>query len=232
MADVVSETNTKIMSYFSNFDFLNILGWILFAVILSGAVVWFYFYYKNKKMFNKTINVFEIIGGMFSFSFKDKAKVIKIGSGGFEILYLQKLKTWKIAYGGRIGKSLYYFFIMPDGYWYNGTLSANVYEITKLNGLIPVVTTNASMRAQYTSLEKQIDSLHKGKQDWWEKYGSWVLSIAFVLIAGVMLWLMFKEFTTAMASFKGVAEEFKNVAIELKGIAGTGKLTGGNLIIP
>ena len=74
----------------------------------------------------------------------------------------------------RVGKSDYYFFIMPDGYWYNAMLGSNMYTIDKQNGLIPIVTTNPTMRTQYTALEKQMDSLHQSKGKFWEKYGGWV----------------------------------------------------------
>jgi len=142
---------------------------------------------------------------------RDVARDVKMGSGGFVVLYLKKLKTHKLAYGGKVGKDTYYFFIMPDGYWYNAMLSANLYAIDKEGGFIPVVTTNPSMRGQYTSLEKQIDSLHEEKKKWWDTYGSWVLSMAFVLVAGMMLWLCYQEYAKAMGSMSGMVNEISKL---------------------
>ena len=201
MADPITSVNQGIMNYFKSMNFLNIIGWLVFAGILIGIAIWGSIYYKNKKVFNKKITAFEIIGITFQPVIRDFAKTIKIGTGGFEILYLKKLKTWKIGFGGRVGKNDYYFFIMPDGYWYNAMLGSNMYTIDKQDGLIPIVTTNPTMRTQYTALEKQIDSLHQSKGKFWEKYGAWILSIGFVLIAGIMLWLNYKEMVKVSSNF-------------------------------
>lgn len=171
MADVIGDVNSKIMGTFTNIHILNVIGWVVLGILVIGAGFWVYMIYRNKKQFSKIITGFDVVNGFWQPSIRDRAKVVKIGSGGFEILYLQKSKTWKIAYGGRVGRDTYYFFIMPDGYWYNGMLYANVNSISEKGGLIPVVTTNPLMRGQYASLEKQIDSLVGDKKGFWDKYG-------------------------------------------------------------
>lgn len=194
----ITDINQKIMNAVTGVAWLKVIGWIFFILIIIGGGFWVYTHYKNKKLFNKRITAFEIIGNYWQPALRDVAKVVKIGKGGFEILYLKNQKTWKIAYGGRVGKNDYYFFIMPDGYWYNSMLYADINAMDDKKGLIPVVTTNPLMRGQYTALEKQIDKLTGEKTKWWDKYGSFILSIAFILIAGVLLWLMFREFSKAM----------------------------------
>ena len=170
-AALISVTG-KVSGAFGGINWMTVLGWILFLVICIGGGYFAYNYYKNKKIFNKRVTAFEIVSGEWSPCVRDSAKVVKIGKGGFEILYLKKSKSWKIAYGGRVGKNDYYFFIMPDGYWYNGTLMANINKIDETGGLIPITTTNPLMRGQYTALEKQIDTLHAEKTSFFEKYGS------------------------------------------------------------
>lgn len=188
----------------------SLVGWALLLVIICGAVGFGYFAYLQKKKYNKIIRGWEIIGGNFQQTFKDTAKDVKLGSGGFVVLNLRKFNTWKLAYGGRSGRNVYDFFIMPDGYWYNGTLAANMFKIDELKGFIPVQTTNPLMRAQYTALEKQIDTLYAEKKGFWEKYGNWVMSIGFVLIIGVLAWLIFKEIAPMAAQN---AELTKQIAL-------------------
>lgn len=206
MADTVGTINAKIAGYFTGAGILKFIGWIFFIIILVAGCWFAYIVWRNRRIFNKKITVFDIVGINFVPALRDVAKVVKIGSGGFEILYLKKLKIYRIAYGGRVGKDTYYFFILPDGYWYNGMLSADMMAIDKRGGLVPVVTTNPAMRSQYTSLEKQIDSLHKAKTSFMEKYGAWVMGISFVLIAGVMLWMNYREFSNAMNGFTGLVD--------------------------
>ena len=206
-ASVVSNTNQQIVSMFTNVNYLSILGWIFAGILLIGGIIGLWIYYKDKKVFNKKITVFEIVGGFYVPAFSDKAKVVKIGKGGFEILFLKKLKCYRIAYGGRVGRDTYYFFIAKDGYWYNGMLGADIVYKGVDGTYIPIKTTNPSMRAQYTSLEKQIDVLHTEKKSFMEKYGGWIFGIIFIVISGVLLWLMFREFSAGMGAFKGTADQ-------------------------
>lgn len=206
MADTITQVNNQIVAAISGIQFRNAIGWIIFAIILIGCGVFAWFWYTNKKTFSKKITILEIVGINYVPTMTDKAKVVKIGSGGFEILYLQKLKIYRIAYGGRVGKDTYYFFVGKDGYWYNGMLSADMYAIDQHKGLIPIVTTNPSMRSQYTSLEKQIDTLHADKKGFMDKYGAWVFSIGFVIIVGVFAWLIFREMSPIMSSIAEIAK--------------------------
>jgi len=225
-AEIITQTNEKLMGIFTGVNVMQIIGWGFFIIILIAGGFYGYVIWNNRRIYKRKITAFDIIGINFNPAIRDVAKPVKIGSGGFEILYLKKLKTYKIAYGGRVGKDTYYFFIMPDGYWYNGMLSANLFMIDKLGGLIPVVTTNPMMRSQYTSLEKQIDTLHQQKQGFWDKYGSWMLGIGFVLIAGIMLWLNYQQFVKAMNSLTGIASSLSNLADRIATLQGGTNPTG------
>lgn len=223
MADanqIVAATNQKLISGITNLNLMNILGWGLFLVIIIGGSVYGYIIWRNRRIFNKKITVFDIVGINFVPSLRDVAKTVKIGTGGFEILFLKKLKIFRIAYGGKVGKDTYYFFILPDGYWFNGMLSADMMMINKNGGLIPVVTTNPTMRSQYTSLEKQIDSLQQSKATFMEKYGAWVMGIAFVMIAGVFLWLNYREFSQVSGSMSGLVDKIANLVDKVAALQG------------
>lgn len=206
---------------------MQVIGWIIFIILIIAGGFYAYIIWKNKKIFRKKITAFDIVGVNFVPAARDLAKAVKIGSGGFEILYLKKLKVYKIAYGGRVGTDTYYFFILSDGYWYNGMLSANIMAIDKNGGLVQVMTTNPTMRSQYTSLEKQIDILHSNKLSVWDKYGSWILSIGFIIVSGMFLWLCYREFNTAMSSMSGLVGEIAKLIDKIAAMqGGTGTPTG------
>ena len=114
----------------------------------------------------------------------------------------------------------------------NSMLAANVLQMDKNGGLIPVVTTNPNMRAQYASLEKQIDTLHADKKSWMEKYGGWVAAIGFVLVAGVMLWLCYKEFVTAMNSMGGIVTKEGEILDKLNMLLSNANGAGAATTIP
>ena len=217
---VIEDVNAKLLNSVNFGGIANSIGWIVFGVIVIVLFVGGFYVYWQKKQFGKFITAFEVVGTNFSPTHRDRAKVVKLGKGGFEVLYLKKLKTWKIAFGGRIGTNTYYFFVNPgDGYWYNGMLGAEIFTRDKLGGLIPVVTTNPTMRAQYTALEKQIDALHGDKKSFWDKYGNWVLTITFVLIIGILAWLIYREMSPLMGQFTALTEKMSQLTEQMTKLA-------------
>jgi uncharacterized membrane protein len=228
MADVIQQTNKQIISALTpDIGLLKTLGWVIFIIILIAAGIVGYYYYKNKKLFNKVIRASSAVNGYWVETYYDTAKSVKIGSGGFEILYLKKLKTWKLAHSARTGMKTYEYYIMPDGYWYPAKRLAEMYMLDANRGYIPVITTNPLMRAQYTSLEKQINDIHAKKKTFWEQYGNWVLSIAFVLIAGVMLWMNYKEFVVASGNLNAMADKFGTMIDRMNIMIGNLQTPGG-----
>lgn len=190
------------------FAIANTVGWIIAAVVLISACVFAYWWWYSKKIFYKRITDFELINGFYQPAYRDTAKVVKLGTGGFEVIYLKKRKVYRIAFGGRIGRNDYYFFIAPDGYPYSGLLSGHI----TTDGKVPVQTTNPTMRSQYTALEKQIEALHGAKKSFWDTYGNWVMSLAFLLIIGILAWLIYREMHATMGSIAGVADKMSILA--------------------
>jgi len=171
-----------------------------------GLVAYGIWWYYNYKTWSKRITAFELIGENYQPTIRDNAKTVKIGKGGFEVLYLKKLKVYKLSGGARVGKNDYYFFVGRD-YWYNGVLGSQI----TIDGKTPIITTSPSMRSQYTSLEKMVEQLHGSKVTFWDKYGNWVMSIGFVIIIGVLAWLIFKEFSGIVAQIPGLIDRLAEV---------------------
>lgn len=209
----LNEVNEKIFSTFSLDGILSGVGWLFLGILILGVGGFFIWWYWNKRVFNRNITDFELVGDVWEPTFRDVAKLAKLGKGGFAVLYIKKLKAYRIAFGGRVGKNTYYFFIDKDGYPYNCVLHGRI----TLDGTIPIKTTNPLMRAQYTALEKQIDELTKGKKDFWTQYGNWVMSITFILIMGVIMWLTYREMKDFWGQAAGIAKELKETAQILKG---------------
>jgi len=203
---IVSETNAKLLGGFTGFNWINILGWILFVVVAGIGGFFSWKFWNDKKIYNKRITVCDIVGSYYEPVMRDVARIVKIGTGGFEILYLKKAKVYRVGYGGRVGRTDYYFYIQPDGYWYNGMMAAGVNMIDKNKGLVPIVTTNPSMRAQYTSLEKQIDHLHAEKKSFWEGNKTWIIPIMYIMAIGICGWLMYKEVGPALAEIPKITQ--------------------------
>jgi len=189
MADTLTNVNQGLINAVTGFNYMQFLGWVVIIILISALAGFGIWWWYSKNQFRKKISVFELINGYYQPVAKDTAKIVKIGRGGFEILYLRKFKTYKIAYGGRIGKETYYFFVGPDGYWYNGILGGHI----TTDGRIPIVTTSPNMRSNYTALEKQLASLGQEKKSFWDTNKTWMIPLAFILITGVITWLIYRE---------------------------------------
>lgn len=215
--------NSKIVGgitgIFTKSSFIRGIGYLLLALIGLGGVAWYAITRFEKKKFNRIIKVHEIINGYFVHTYSDIAKPVKLGKGGFEIIYLKKLKTWKLAHGARSGKNEYNFYVLGDNYWYPGLVSADLGYIDKNKGLIQVIATNPTMRSQYTSLEKQIDSLHDAKKGFWDKYGQWVMTGAFIGIIGIFSWLSFREISQFLGAGSALADRMTALADAMNRLA-------------
>lgn len=222
MADITS-INQGLINKVTSVGTLKGIGygaiWLLVGFVVIAGAGWWAFAYLEKKKFSRVIKVYEIVNGYFVHTYSDLAKTVKIGKGGFEVLYLKKLKTWKLAHGARSGKNEYNFYIMPDGYWYPGQIKASIHSINDNGGLIPVVTTNPAMRSQYTSLEKQIDTLHAEKKSFWKEYGPWILGAVYIAIIGIFSWLSYREIGQFLGSGTNLANQMNQLAENMNRLA-------------
>ena len=210
---------SSITNFFTSSKIINGITYFILGIIVIAAVGIYAWVRLEKKKYNKKITANFIINGYFQPTYKDVAKSVKIGRGGFEVLYLKKLKTWKLAHGARTGVNEYTFYVLPDGYWYPGQIAADVYYINQMKGLLPVITTNPTMRSQYTSLEKQIDTLHGQKQGFWDKYGNWIMTGTFIALIGIFCWLSFREIGAFLGSGTALADQMTKLAEAMNKLA-------------
>jgi len=106
--------------------FQGVSGWtialimVIVVVLILGAVGFWLIY--SWRVFRYKIWIFENTGHGYRLVGKDRARLIKVGDGGEEILWLKRRKVYRAAYGRKMGKNTYWFAIGQDGYWYNVVL--------------------------------------------------------------------------------------------------------------
>jgi hypothetical protein len=162
---------------------------ILFIVFLAivGGIGMFLIY--NWKIYNKRIVVFENISGQgFQPTYKDKARLIRLGDGGEEILYLKNKKVYRTAYGKKMGKNTYWFAIGQDGYWYNVVLG----DIDAKMGMLDIEPIDRDMRYMHVAIRKNIQDRYR-KQSFMEKYGTIMMSGLFMVIMIIGIWFLLSK---------------------------------------
>jgi hypothetical protein len=160
--------------------------WVLFGIvvlIIAGILIWMNF---QKKLYNKKVVIFENIGGQgYQKTGEDTARLIKIGDGGEEILYLRARKSFKTAYGKKMGANTYWFAVGQDGYWYNCTLG----DLDAKMGMLDIEPVDRDMRYMHVAIRKNIQDRYK-KQSFMDKYGTIVMNSVFLLIMLLGLWFI------------------------------------------
>lgn len=200
----------------------------IFVFILAGAVIIYLIY--DRRIFNKKIIVFENISGQgFQPVLKDRARIIKLGAGGEELLFLKKKKVYRTAYGRKMGKQTYWFAVGQDGYWYNVVLG----DIDAKMGMLDIEPIDRDMRYMHVAIRKNIqDSYSKPKM--FEKYGPIIMSGLFLLIMIIGIWFLLDKIAEIASSIAGsisaaetVQQATKQILSGLQNIC-----TGGSGIRP
>ena len=144
---------------------------------------------RNYKIFNKKIQVFENISGKgYQPVYKDRARLVKLGDGGEELLFLKKKKLYRAAYGRKMGINTYWFAIGQDGYWYNCVLG----DIDAKMGMLDIEPIDRDMRYMHVAIRKNIKDRYN-KPSAFEKYGTYIMSGIFMIIMLVGIWLLLNK---------------------------------------
>ena len=171
-----------------NLPSLVLIGTI-FAFFVVGAGVIYYVYIS--RLYNKKIIVFENISGQgFQPTFKDTARLVSIGDGGEELLFLRKKKVYRTAYGRKMGKNTYWFSVGQDGYWYNCILG----DLDAKMGMLDIEPIDRDMRYMHVAVRKNIQERYR-KIKFMEKYGTIVFNGIFLIIMLVGLGFLLNQMT-------------------------------------
>lgn len=183
----------------------NIITIILTIVVLMFALIIGWYIWKQNKVFNKKIVDFENIAGQgYQPVFKDRARLVRVGDGGEEILYLKKKKQYRTAYGKKMGKNTYWFSKGQDGYFYNTLLG----DLDAKMGMLDIEPVDRDMRYMHVAIRKNIQERYR-KIGFMEKYGTILINGIFLIIMGAMLWFMVDQIGELMAQATKVVESVK-----------------------
>lgn len=143
---------------------------------------------------------------------RDRARYVKIGEGGEQILHLMRKNVFRVGYGKFIAKKTMLFVIGSDGLWYNATFGDFDKRLYEVN-FSPV---EKDARLSNVNLRKIVERNYK-PGDFWNKYGPLMLFGVFfivMVIIGIMAYFMFDKWnqiaTTSNEGIKLATEMQKN----------------------
>ena len=198
---------------------------IVIFTIFAGIGIWLFIHFKT---YNKKIILFENISGQgFQPVGRDRARLIKIGDGGEELLFLKNRKTFKTAYGKKMGKNTYWFARGQDGYDYNILLG----DLDAKMGMLDIEPVDRDLRYMHVAIRKNITERYR-KVNFMEKYGTVIFYGMFFIIVTVALWLLIDqigqllgESIKAMEVGKEVVESANQIISRLDTLSGGSGIT-------
>jgi len=191
---------------------------VILFLIVGCILLWMWW---RGKVFNKKIILFENIAGQgFQKTGEDRARIVKVGDGGEELLYLLKRKVYRTAYGRKMGKNTYWFAVGQDGYWYNILLG----DLDAKMGMLDIEPIDRDMRYMHVAIRKNIQERYR-KIGVMEKYGTIIMSGIFLIIMIIAIWLLMSkagdlihEGTAVVTAAKDLIEPLKTVASKIDNI--------------
>jgi len=219
MVDILGLAEVPVPSFVGKNAFLGINGTLFFSILIfaiGGCIcIWLYW---NWKIYNRKIVVFENISGQgYQPTFKDRARIVKLGDGGEEILFLKKKKVYRTAYGRKMGKNTYWFAVGQDGYWYNSILG----DMDAKMGMLDIEPIDRDMRYMHVAIRKNIQDRYKSKK---------MLTATSIVVGGIVItviiifignWFLLDKISEIAGSVAGAVDAATKVQKE------TGKLLSG-----
>lgn len=185
--------------------FVSVIGLIL---VVSVALLLFY------KTYNRKIVVFENIAGKgYQKSQTTRARIIKLGVGGEELLKTLAGGTYLSAYGRKMGRNLYWYAKGTDGYLYNVTLGD---LDTKLN-MLDIEPVDRDVKMFRVALDR-LSNMTYGKTSFLEKYGVHMMLFLFLIVLMLGMWFIVGKVGEATSALANTAQTNEEVVASLNSI--------------
>lgn len=169
-------------------DFMFYLLVFVCVAGILGIIIW---QIIDKKTFNKNISTFGVRDGHTIPKGVFKAREIMIPNTSIKVFQL-KNKTILPLPTIETGKNAYLFFIRDDNEWINFGLENMNEELKRLK----LNYNHVDMRYANSELGNLIDSNY-GQSNFWKEYMPWIMSIGFVIIIGIAVYLGADKFAEA-----------------------------------
>ena len=157
---------------------IGIIGIIIVGVI---ALLLFLNTYSRKVVF------FENISGQgFQPVIKSRARIIKLGRSGEEVLKTLKGGIFISSYGRKMGKNTYWYAKGQDGYWYNILLG----DLDAKFGILDIEPVDRDVRMFHLGIDKIAERDYAQKKTFLEKYGVQMMVFVFLIIFLVGLFVI------------------------------------------
>ena len=180
-------------------QWITLFAWLV-VVLIAGliAIAFMYFFVIYNK---KIIVVKRIPNRGTQVIARDRARVMKVGKEGAELLWCFKHKKFLPAYSQMMGRNTYMFAINRSGFWLNVILG----DVDERLRELKIEPLHEDMRYMHSGIKRNVENRFDQKS-WWQENAAWVINMAMVIIVLVFLWLVLRDATKLIDGLNAAAE--------------------------
>lgn len=200
--------------------FLTVIMLIVFGI--GGFLL-----YRYMK-FNKKVIIFEKINNKFEPAKRDKAMLMKYGTGGDQLFYLRKLKKYLPVPEIQTGRNIYWFFLREDG----ELINFGPGDFDEQSRSLGAKFLDKEMRYARVSLQSHWKERYE-KPKFWEKYAGVIMNIIAITLILVFLFLVVQEYVGALGTLEGLLKTSSDVQeANLRVLAALDNVCQGSGLVP
>ncbi len=187
----------------SSWIYVVVVAFIGFIIIMAVALLLFF------KTYNKRIVVFENISGQgYHKTLTTRARAIKIGTSGEEVLKTLFGGNYLTAYGRKMDKNTYWFVKALDGLLYNAILG----DFDTKTAMLDIEPVDRDVRMTRVALDRLTYAMYD-KKSFLEKWGGWMAIFIVLVILFVGFYIIVGQISNANQQ---LAEASRTLANALK----------------
>jgi len=173
----------------SSWIYIFIIALIGIILIIGVAIFLFYLTYKRK------VIIFENISGQgYQPIIKTRARIVKLGIGGEELLKTLAGGMYISAYGRKMGKNTYWYAKGQDGYLYNVVLG----DLDSKQAMLDIEPIDRDVRMFHVALDRLSNQTY-GKVSFLEKHAVHMILFVFLVVVILGMWFIVGKIGEAVA---------------------------------
>lgn len=208
MADILASAKGIIpkvsMSQVGSFFFWFMI-FVLFAIIIGGAVAFWAYSYIQRKKFNKKLVIWQDVDGHPKIIARDVACENKIGGTGDTVFYAKKHKKILPRPNKQTGDNTYWYYIRADGTWIN----IGMQDIDMVMREAQVSWDDNELKYARASLQAINRDRFEKKPSFWDKWGNTIMNIAFIAIVSIALVFVTSKLAELVGTINAGQETWK-----------------------
>lgn len=176
--------------------------WVFIAVALGFLLIVVVAIVLFITTYNKKVEFYENISGRgYQRIAASRARIIKIGMGGEEVMKTLMGGIFLTAHGHKMGRNLYWFAKGSDGYWYNCVLG----DLDTAQNILDIEPIERDVRFFQVALDRLSNATYN-KSKFLEKYAVHLLLFVFLLVLILGMWFIVGKVGEAVAPLSQSAE--------------------------